>query len=318
MPKPGYINTPYGPVPISEFNKGPTFSSGTAKTFSPGQVVGGYIDWSSGLCKPIIPNPVVGKNKTTDTENGGASGSGKNNLTKTANSDIYFTTENMSNANLALEERVAFMSLTSNEILEIARNFDMLSDSKTLNRNISDSTNIVNSTSPINIISTQNSNTEYLNNSTKTIDNTTVNITQTTGSSTISLPPSTVSSSATSSNVSNSSSGNTTQVKVEVQAPTTLNSQPTIPPFKIISISPTSAKRGATITVTHEKCNATPRTIKIGTVTVGSSMKTKTFTIKIPTATSGSNSLAIGSSYKVYVTINGITVESAQSITILA
>lgn len=285
----------------------------------PGQVVGGYIDWNTGLCKPIIKNPVVGTNTGGGGKGGTTVGSGSNNLTKTANSDI-FESSLLRFSEISSEESVALMSLSTTEILQILRNYSMTSNSSILNNNVLDKTDTINAINPIQIIKTQNSNTEYLSSSTKTVEETTVAVNTATGNTTVSVPAATVSSSSTpSSPATNSSSSapttSTPQIKVEVQTPAQTVTQNTTPTWNILSIEPTSQKKGKKITLYHEKCNV-GRVTQIGqaVVTGTSGVTASKMTLNVPNVPE----LVVGQSYEVSITIKGQTKKAPMLLTIIA
>lgn len=309
MPRPGYVNTPYGEVPINMLGKGPTFSEATAKQFKPGQVVGGYVDWATGLCRPIIPNPI----KADTGIGGGGGGGGGSNPVKTANTNNYVESVLETRADLSAEERLAFMALTGNEILEVLRNFDMSNNSLNLNKNIVDSVIVVNSLNPVQLIKMPNTNNEYLNNSSKTTEGTTTSTNQTTGNTILTGPANDVSSSSSTSNTTAQTSNNTNKIQVETSSPAKSVTQQTTPPHALISFTPTSAKKGTKITVTHQRCNVSPKTFKIGPSTFSvSSMTSTTFKFTVP------NSLTVGQQYELSMTIGGVVAKAPGTLTVLA
>jgi hypothetical protein len=241
----------------------------------------------------------------------------KTTLVKTSNATNYVEKVQETKANLTIEERLAFMALTSTEILEVSRSFNMSSNSLSLNKNVLDSAVVVNAVNPIELVKTQNSNTDYIAKSSSTVENTVVAIAPATGTTTVTAPAATVSTAPaqpakTTTNAATVT--NTNQVKVEVQKPTQVVAQTPTPPHKLISFTPTSAKKGAKITVTHEKCNIGSRVVKVGIVNASTSMSSKTFVLTIPT----SASLVVGQQYEISITIGGVTVKAPGTLTILA
>ena len=263
-----------------------------------------------GLARPAIPfNP-----KTGGYDLSGLGGKDKT-IVKPANVTNFVENVLESKADLSIDERLAFMALTGNEIIEVSRNFDMSNNSLSLNKNVVDSNVVVNSSSPTQLIKMPNSNNDYTNNLTKTTESTQVTINQTTGTSTITAPASTVSSNTATTNTTATTTTTTNQIKVEVSSPAKTVTQNTTPTFSLISFTPTSAKKGTKITVTHEKCNVSSRSVKVGTVTTTSSnMKATTFTLTVP----NSASLVVGQQYDISITIGGVTVKAPTKLTILA
>jgi hypothetical protein len=194
----------------------------------------------------------------------------------------------------------------------------MSSNSLSLNKNVLDSVATVNAANPIELIKIQNSNTDYIAKSTSTVENTTVAIVQTTGTVTVTAPAVavlTVPAQPAATTSTTTTPVNTNQVKAEVQTPTAVVTQTTTPPHKLISFTPTSAKKGTKITVTHERCNIGTRVVKVGAIAASTSlMNTKTFSLTVPI----SASLIIGQQYEISVTIGGVTVKAPGTLTILA
>jgi hypothetical protein len=265
-----------------------------------------------GLGRAAIPF-IPPKDDSTTNNNGTTK-----DLVKTSNPTNYVEEVQKTKADFSIEERVAFMALTGTEILEISRNFNMSNNSLSLNKNVLDSTVVINAASPIELIKTQNSNTDYIAKSSSTVENTTVVIAPATGTTTVTAPATTVSTAPAQPATTTTNAAtvtNTNQVKVEVQTPTTVVTQTPTPPQKLISFTPTSAKKGAKITVTHEKCNVSSRTVKVGIVTAATtSMTSKTFLLTVPT----SASLVVGQQYEISITIGGVTVKAPGTLTILA
>ncbi len=272
---------------------------------------------NSGPAKPILPIKPPG--------NGGG---GENNPVKTSDITKYESTDFSTRADLSIDERLAFMALTGNEILEVSRTFDFSQNSLGLNKNVVDAVAVVNSTSPIQIIKSQNSNTDYLAKTLTTTEGATITPNQITGKTDIVIPPTVIPAPITTNNSAPVQTSTQEQQKIQIQqqAPAQVVPVVTTPPHKIITITPLSAKRGSKIKVTHQNCNqptnvkkGITRIIKIGTVTVSaSSQKTTTFELTIPISTSGANSLTIGQSYYVSVDINGVVATSTQQVTIIA
>jgi len=287
---PKYTNTPFGRVLTSSLNKGPSVTTpAVIKLFE---------------SMPDIPN-----NRYYIE---------KNNPVKTPNATNYVEEVQKTKADFSIEERLAFMALTGTEILEVSRNFNMSSNSLSLNKNVLDSVATVNAANPIELIKIQNSNTDYIAKSTSTVENTTVAIVQTTGTVTVTAPAVavlTVPAQPAATTSTTTTPVNTNQVKAEVQTPTAVVTQTTTPPHKLISFTPTSAKKGTKITVTHERCNIGTRVVKVGAIAASTSlMNTKTFSLTVPI----SASLIIGQQYEISVTIGGVTVKAPGTLTILA
>jgi hypothetical protein len=242
----------------------------------------------------------------------------KKDLVKTSSPTNYVEEVQKTKADFSIEERVAFMALTGTEILEVSRNFNMSSNSLSLNKNVLDSVAIVNAVNPIELIKTQNSNTDYIAKSSSTVENTTVAIVPTTGTITVTAPAVAVLTTPAQPAVTTSTATtvvNTNQVKAEVQTPAAVVAQTPTPPHRILSFTPTSAKKGTKITVTHERCNIGSRVVKVGIPSASTSaMNTKTFLLTVPT----SASLIIGQQYEISVTIGGVTVKAPGTLTILA
>ena len=293
---PKYTNTPYGRVLTSSLGKGIQLSEKT-KT---------YLETT-----PNIP----GNTYYIDKD--------KKNVVKTASTNNYVEEVQKTKADFSIEERVAFMALTGTEILEVSRNFNMSSNSLSLNKNVLDSVNTVNAVNPIELIKIQNSNTDYIAKSSSNLEAAVAAIVPTTGNVTVTAPAvsvlTTPAQPATTTTTS-TTPVNTNQVKVEVQTPTAVVTQTTTPPHKIISFTPTSGKKGSgktgtKITVTHEKCNTSPRVTQIGNVNVSLvNINTKTITFYIP----DNVLLVIGQQYKISITIGGIKVEAPGTLTITA
>jgi hypothetical protein len=250
----------------------------------------------------------------------------KTTLVKTSNPTNYVEKVQETKANLTIEERLAFMALTSTEILEVSRSFNMSSNSLSLNKNVLDSAIVVNAVSPIELVKTQNSNTDYIKKSSSTVENIVITIAPTTGTTTITAPAATVLTAPVqpATNTTNAVTvTNTNQVKVEVQKPTEVVTQATTVSFELISFTPLSAKKGDTITVTHKGIPSSG-TRKSGFETSPGTPVTflgrtnSTFTIKIPkTPTASHKNFVVGKSYKIYVEIGGVRVTTATGVTIL-
>lgn len=290
---PKYTNTPYGPVLTSSLGKGPTLSASTLKTLQ---------------TTPNIP----GNTYYIDKD--------KKNVVNTASTNNYVEEVQKTKADFSIEERVAFMALTGTEILEVSRNFNMSSNSLSLNKNVLDSVAIVNAVNPIQLIKTQNSNTDYIAKSSSTVENTAVAIIQTTGNVTVTAPAVSVLTTPAqpaTTTTTTTTPVNTNQVKAETLKPTAVVTQTTTPPHRILSFTPGSAKKGARVTITHERCNATGRVVQVGSVTVSAPLvvvNSKTISFPVP----NSVSLVVGQQYKISVTIGGIKAESPGTLTILA
>jgi len=296
---PKYTNTQYGRVLTSSLNKGIQLSAKT-KT---------YLETT-----PNIP----GNKYYIDKE--------KKDVVKTSNPTNYVEKVQETKADFSIEERVAFMALTGTQILEVSRNFNMSNNSLSLNKNVLDATVVVNAANPIELVKTQNSNTDYIKNSSSTVENTVVAIAPATGTTTVTAPAATVSTApvqpaTTTTNAATTT--NTNQVKVEVQTPAAVVTQATTVSFELISFTPTSAKKGDTITVTHKGITTTTSR-KSGFVTSPEtpvSMLGRTssiFTLKIPkTPTAVHKNFVVGKSYPIYVEIGGVRVVTATGVTIL-
>jgi hypothetical protein len=250
----------------------------------------------------------------------------KKDLVKTSSPTNYVEEVQKTKADFSIEERVAFMALTGTEILEVSRNFNMSSNSLRLNKNTLDSTVVVKAASPIELIKTQNSNTDYIAKSSSTVENTVVAIAPATGTITVTAPAATVSTAPaqpakTTTNAATVT--NTNQVKVEVQKPTEVVTQATTVSFELISFTPLSAKKGDTITVTHKGIPSSGTRKSGFETTPGTPVSllgrtNSTFTIKIPkTPTTSHKNFVVGKSYKIYVEIGGVRVTTATGVTIL-
>jgi len=151
-----------------------------------------------GLGRAAIP--LIPKKDGGTTNNGGTT----KDLVKTSDTSNFVEKVQETKANLSIEERLAFMSLTGTEILEISRNFNMDNNSLSLNKNVLDSVVVVNEANPMQLIKMQESNNSISSNFPKTVEDTKVEIVKVTGNSTISAPAPTVAQ---------------TQIKVEVHIP---------------------------------------------------------------------------------------------------
>lgn len=296
---PKYTNTPYGPVLTSSLGKGTTLSALTLKTLQ---------------TTPNIP----GNTYYIDKD--------KKNVVKTASTNNYIEEVQKTKADFSIEERVAFMALTGTEILEVSRNFNMSSNSLSLNKNVLDSVATVNAVNPIELIKIQNSNTDYIAKSTSTVENTTVAIVPTTGTVIVTAPAVavlTTPAQPTTNTTTTTTLVNTNQLKAEVQTPTAVVTQATTVSFELISFTPISAKKGDTITVTHKGIPSTGTRKSGFETTPGTPVPLQgrtnsTFTLKIPkTPTVSHKNFVVGKSYKIYVEIGGVRVVTATGVTIL-
>lgn len=96
-------------------------------------------------------------------------------------------------SDISIEQQLAFNSLTGNEILTIARNYNVSTNSQVLNKNILDITTIANSFSPTEIIKFQNFDGSYFAQFSKNLSNTAFYLNKTTGTVSINIPKSSVS-----------------------------------------------------------------------------------------------------------------------------
>jgi hypothetical protein len=151
-----------------------------------------------GLGRAAIP--FIPKKDGGTTNNGGTT----KDLVKPSETSNFVEKVQETKADLSIEERLAFMSLTGTEILEISRNFNMSNNSLSLNKNILDSVIVVNEVNPMQLIKMQETNNSISSNFPKTVEDTKVEISKVTGNSTISAPAPTVVQ---------------TQIKVEVHTP---------------------------------------------------------------------------------------------------
>jgi hypothetical protein len=150
--------------------------------YKPGQIVGSYIDWETLMCVPIIPNPVVLKS-ADDTRDG------REEIVKVAGIKDYldvYTSEAVSD--YSLEEQLAFFDFTGNEILQVAKNYNVSSDSQSLNKNILDIVFVANSYSPTEIIKLQSFNGSYFSQFSTTIGTTSYVLDKVFGQVTIEIP----------------------------------------------------------------------------------------------------------------------------------
>jgi hypothetical protein len=153
--------------------------------YKPGAVIGGYVDPVTLQCVPIIPNPIV----TKSTGDGG--GGGREEIVKVAGIKDYldvYTSEAVSD--YSLEEQLAFFDFTGNEILQVAKNYNVSSDSQSLNKNILDIVFVANSYSPTEIIKLQSFNGSYFSQFSTTIGTTSYVLDKVFGQVTIEIPAS--------------------------------------------------------------------------------------------------------------------------------
>jgi hypothetical protein len=172
-----YVNTPFGRVLKSSMNQGPSVTTKSViKLFQ---------------SMPEIPNNryLIKEEKPP---------------VKPSETSNFVEKVQETKADLSIEERLAFMSLTGTEILEISRNFNMSNNSLSLNKNVLDSVIVVNEVNPMQLIKMQETNNSISSNFPKTVEDTKVEISKVTGNSTISAPAPTVVQ---------------TQIRVEVHTP---------------------------------------------------------------------------------------------------
>lgn len=202
--------------------------------------------------RPMIPNNISFGSGGKDV-----------NVVKPASANIYEQTILDNTAELSAEEKLAFMALTGTEILNVVRNIEMTPLSMVQNKNTLDSSDISKSTSPNENIKTQETNTGYVDSKTNPNENVKIEINKNTGEIQIGVP---INDQPALNNPSNSSTNSTTQqtvVKPPESKPDSLVPDAVVvqsprPPHKILSFTPTSAKRGSKITVTHQNCDNAP------------------------------------------------------------
>jgi hypothetical protein len=169
--KPEYVNTPYGPVLKTDLNKGPTLSAQTLKTLQ---------------TTPNIPGNTYYIGAKKDPED-------NKDLVKVSDLSNYIENYNQSLSEFDLESRASFFSFTGNEILQVARNYDVSSDSLSLNRNILDIVDVVGSFGPKEIIKMQDFDGGYFAQFATRLQNDTYSIDKVTGIVTVEIPKSLVS-----------------------------------------------------------------------------------------------------------------------------
>jgi hypothetical protein len=129
---------------------------------------------------------------------GGGGGGGNNNnktkdLVKVSDLSNYIENYNQTLSEFDLESRASFFSFTGNEILQVARNYDVSSDSLSLNRNILDIVDVVGSFGPKEIIKMQDFDGGYFAQFATRLQNDTYSIDKVTGIVTVEIPKSLVS-----------------------------------------------------------------------------------------------------------------------------
>lgn len=113
-------------------------------------------------CTPDLPSGYIGdpKGKSLTTLDGGGGG-GEGDSVKVVNPSNFLEVYVQNQPDYAAESKVAFNNLTTIEILDIARNYDVRTDSSVLNPNILDIVDVVNSFSPTEIIKLQDTSDRY-------------------------------------------------------------------------------------------------------------------------------------------------------------
>jgi hypothetical protein len=188
MTTPSPNPTPFNPYPgipsAKPVTRGPTRpATGGARNK-------GKFSWNPET-KTITVRPDIKIDGNGDGDNN--NNTNKKDLVKVSDLSNYIENYNQSLSEFDLESRASFFSFTGNEILQVARNYDVSSDSLSLNRNILDIVDVVGSFGPKEIIKMQDFDGGYFAQFATRLQNDTYSIDKVTGIVTVEIPKSLVS-----------------------------------------------------------------------------------------------------------------------------